>query len=163
MNHADRCRLLVQTFQELGYGYIENDKRGFFSGKSRDPDDCDQGYIFYPDGLGINKAHNYQMFRGYVHDNEDIYYLRVNIPGFLHGLGKPPLVINLRELTCNDDLSRKIADFCATIPVSAAVVATLMTEHCQRTRGTKKQKVIPCKTCDGTGIMLRHHKIDCKV
>ena len=180
VNHADRCRLLVQTFQELGYGYIENDKRGFFSGKSRDPDDCGQGYIFYPDKLGVNKAHNYQnnyqMFRGYVHDNDDIYYLRVNIPGFLHGLGKTPLVIDLREVTCNDDLSQKITAFCATIPVSAAVIATLMTDHCQRTRGTKKQEIISCEHCDGSGIKQRPPalpvppllhinipKIDCKV
>ena len=162
MNHADRCQLLVQTFRELGYGFINNEKRGFFSGKSRDPDDCDQGYIFYPEKLGVNKAHNYQMFRGYVHDNDDIYYLRVNIPGFLHGLGQPPLIIRLQEIGCNNDLSEKIALFCATVSISATVVDKLMTDHCQRTRGTKKQEVVPCSYCKGSGDAHTHlHETTC--
>lgn len=162
MNHADRCQLVVQTFQELGYDFIDNGKRGFFTGKSRDPDDCAQGYIFYPEKLGANKAHNYQMFRGYVHDTEDIFYLRVNIPGLLHGLGQPPL-----ELGCDSTLSEKVDLFCATVSVSAAVVDKLMADHCQRTRGTKKQEIISCTNCDGNGtqrlIHLSKHKIDCKI
>lgn len=151
MNHSDRCQLLINVFKTLGYDYIDNGQRGIFrAGKSLDPDDCNQGYIFYPDTSTATSAHNYQMFRGYVHDTQDIVYLRVNTPGLPYGLGQTPLAINLAEL----DFAKKIDAFCHRTSVSTAVIEQLISEHCLRTRGTKKIETIKCSgfgACEGSG------------
>jgi len=151
VDHTARCQLLIYTFKNLGYDYTDNGQRRIFTGKSLDPDDCNQGYIFSPTEID---ARNYQMFRGYVHDTQDIVYLRVNVPGLPYGLGQPPLVISLAEFDGPDHFTKKINDFCHRTSVSTAVIEQLISEHCLRTRGTKKIETIKCSgfgACEGSG------------
>jgi hypothetical protein len=109
------------------------------------------------------------MFRGYVHDTQDIVYLRVNIPGLPHGLGQMPLAINLTELDGSDLFTKKINDFCHKILISTVVAEKLISEHCIRNRGTKKVETIACSNCEGSGKYTFNvgtdysYQDDCKV
>lgn len=163
MNHAERCQALLKAAEAAGYAFYTND-RGAASG----PSNCAKGYIFYSKTTGDK---NYQMFRGYVHDVEDIIYLRVNFPNVTYGLGQEPFKIDLQLIAepvlgidATAALNAAIKEFFQTTAVPTQLVEHLIQAENRKDRVGRKEAVVSCALCHGTGTFERHGLEDpCKL
>jgi len=152
MSSHSNCQALVNAFHILGYTeYLGPLRRG---AKSGDAAGCSRGYIFYPKG-SMTESHNYQMFRGYVHDTEDVVYLRINIPGIKHGLGREPAKFD----PTHRYFVAQIAEFCETVSVSKFAFEELRKEQEKRRGSTIKKEKIICSLCKGTKTDLHRQKL----
>jgi len=151
MNHKQRCNLLVETMLALGYtGYLPKD---YSRGNANQPSNCDAGYLFYPNPK--MRGNNFEMYRGYVHDTEDVVYLRINIPGIKYGLGQESFKLD----TTHQDFAKHVAEFCQPVTLSKQAVKQLIHEFEMRQGSTKVREKVICNLCDGTKIDLHRQKL----
>lgn len=153
MNHTERTHKLVSAFQALGY--IGHHSR---RGKSSQPSNCDTSYIFSPPRQ--NRGHQFQSYRGYVHDTEDIIYLRINVPGITYGLGKNPLQLDPNH----SDFAERVADFARCVQVSATAAREMHRLQCKISSMCKSTEKIICTMCVGDGTyQISSRTIECKL
>jgi hypothetical protein len=145
MNHEERTKILQQAFYRLGY----NDDSAWTPdrGSARHPDSCNTSFLFFKGHMAY--TNNFQMFRGYVHDTEDIVYLRINVPGIEYGLGKNPLQLD----PADPEFKQKVEDFCKLLEVSKRAVKEMHTLQSQVSSMSRTREKIVCQTCNGTKEM----------
>jgi len=149
MDHNKKCNLLVDTFKKLGFTEFFLQSRG----DGGRPSNCNSLYLFYPNPR--MQSYNYQMYRGYVHDTEDIIYLRINIPGIKYGLGKEPLQLDPNH----NQFAEQVIEFCQGVTLSKNAVEQLLEEFRMRQGSNKKTKKVICDLCKGTKIDLHRQRV----
>lgn len=148
MRHSKRCDTLVKCFRKLGYTEFFQRRR-----QSTQPDHCDSFYFFYPDP--DLRSPNYQMYRGYVHDTQNIVYLRINIPGVKYGLGMEPFQLD----PSHPQFTEQVSEFCQTDTLSKMAVLQLLEEFRVRQGSTKTREKVICDSCQGTKIDLHRRRV----
>jgi len=125
----------------LGFGWHTASRRD-----ASQPSNCDIGHIFYL-GNKMSENSNFQMFRGYIHDTEDIVYLRVNVPAIKYGLGQEPYKLNSGD----PEFTSKVIEFCKMISVPYLTVHAMNDEMWGMRYRKTTPKDIACVTCKGKG------------
>ena len=160
MNQKERTEKLVAIFESMGYTHDYPQGAGRWKGASN-PSNCSTGILFRPADVPKGKpGYRFQMFRGYVHDDEDIIYLRVNVPGVVHGLGQKCYPLDPND----DDFAEQVATFCELTTAHKETTIEMETLQCRISSMTKRREIVECSACDGTKIMTSFDRpYPCKV